>query len=140
MTICGKGTHGQVCLEDVVVPVLLLAVLLAVGLLRAVAGVGGEDLVELENIRKHIRCGKMRYCAGFKINNRRRQYIVQERGKKQSFFCCRPGPRPTTRDPPRNCLLSCRGEKNITLFANSYALLLLLLPCCSKTHKAKKED
>ena len=90
MTICGKGTHGQVCLEDVVVPVLLLAVLLAVGLLRAVAGVGGEDLVELENIRKHIRCGKMGYCAGFKINNRRRQYIVQERGKKQSFFAVDP--------------------------------------------------
>ncbi len=42
-------THRQVRLEYVVVPVLLLAVLLAVGLLGAVAGVRAEDVIELKH-------------------------------------------------------------------------------------------
>ncbi len=75
--------YRQVGLEDLVVPVLLPAVLLAVGLLQAVTRVRPEDLVELKRTRVRI--------------------LLSEYNKRSQF---RPHPLALSFPPP-TLLLSC---------------------------------
>ena len=66
MAVVISTTHGEVGLEDLVVPVLVAAVFLTIGLVRAVAGVGTEDVLELE--KKTEKQGCYKRSVGLKFN------------------------------------------------------------------------
>ena len=111
-------THGEVGLEDLVVPVLVAAVFLTIGLVRAVAGVGTEDVLELEKKRKSevvtsARRGiEIQFRPSGESRNLGGKFMETAKRKGAQHFCIDLN----SRSPFQHC--SCHFGKATDLFAD----------------------